>query len=856
MEQNSASPYDNSENVRIMRQVGYGIFIVAFALYIFAQFSGKLSRNDDAIPVFFLNYILSVIYFIAILWQRWNTGKYYAESWSLGLSIFLVSAFTLNVSLPVFAPFPWWLNVITLMIPISLLGYNYRNKLPIWGQIVLSTLMGISAVTTAYFTLFIGPLNFYAIPLALFLGFSLHATVPFQIFITLCVYLYRMRQTPYARIAAWSGALLPLLILGLYLNRWHNIQQVLAQAKSEYFLYYKNDYPLWFTISQKLPNDPLTDMMLRGIISGQHAKWSSNIMDFPNSGNNQFHHPLLVAAHALYGELGFDEETSRKLLETHYDARHQTERRLWRGGDLTTKNVLTNIEVFPKYRFAYTEKTLTIHNDPNRSSDAGWYDQDLQEAVYTFHVPEGSVVSSLSLWVEGKERKSRLTTRKKADSAYVEIVGVQRRDPSLLHWQEGNRVTVTVFPCTAKEDRIFKIGVTSPLIVKNEEWTLPNIWFEGPETEGTTESIQLKIEGKNGENIDVRRGFKASVSGNYTYEGSYRPYWEVKGKAEKLIPYAFSFGGNTYTLGDYKANYQSFTPQNIVLDVTAEWDYKEWQAILEMTKGKQLYAFAPKALTIDRAQEKATFVALRQNRFSLLPFYDIADIENTLIITKTGHKSPMLSDLKESDFANKMTNFLKNNPQKIHVYNFGEELTPFWKSLKEFRMIDYTEGDLPTLEKYMIAKQFPTNQEDENKIDFAQAGFSIQKTQGNITSTAPDHIFRLFAYNELLREIGADFYDREKLEEKWLRKAEEAYVATPVSSLIVLETDEDYDRMGIKENKNTVGNAQISEQKVGIPKTNVTFPGVGGATPEPHEWALIIVMFLGVIWQWIAAKKR
>jgi hypothetical protein len=60
-------------------------------------------------------------------------------------------------------------------------------------------------------------------------------------------------------------------------------------------------------------------------------------------------------------------------------------------------------------------------------------------------------------------------------------------------------------------------------------------------------------------------------------------------------------------------------------------------------------------------------------------------------------------------------------------------------------------------------------------------------------------------------------------------EAATAYVVSPVSSLVVLETKEDYERFGIKDKDNSLHNATKNSS---------------GAVPEPHEWALIIVFLL------------
>jgi CHASE2 domain-containing sensor protein len=50
-----------------------------------------------------------------------------------------------------------------------------------------------------------------------------------------------------------------------------------------------------------------------------------------------------------------------------------------------------------------------------------------------------------------------------------------------------------------------------------------------------------------------------------------------------------------------------------------------------------------------------------------------------------------------------------------------------------------------------------------------------------------------------------------------------------VSSLVVLESQKDYDRFGISANTNTLGNAAFKQR---------------GAVPEPQEWLLLILAAL------------
>jgi len=64
-------------------------------------------------------------------------------------------------------------------------------------------------------------------------------------------------------------------------------------------------------------------------------------------------------------------------------------------------------------------------------------------------------------------------------------------------------------------------------------------------------------------------------------------------------------------------------------------------------------------------------------------------------------------------------------------------------------------------------------------------------------------------------------------------EAAASYVVTPLSSLVVLEKQEDYDRFNIRDSNNSLKNASLEGK---------------GAVPEPHEWALIVIGILLIVY--------
>jgi XrtN system VIT domain protein len=92
-----------------------------------------------------------------------------------------------------------------------------------------------------------------------------------------------------------------------------------------------------------------------------------------------------------------------------------------------------------------------------------------------------------------------------------------------------------------------------------------------------------------------------------------------------------------------------------------------------------------------------------------------------------------------------------------------------------------------------------------------------------------------------MRNIGSDYFNDDYIDEALVEEAATAYVVSPVSSLIVLETQEDYKRFGIHDIDNSLLNASKNSS---------------GAVPEPHEWMLIILFLTFIAYTIYRSKLR
>ncbi len=87
---------------------------------------------------------------------------------------------------------------------------------------------------------------------------------------------------------------------------------------------------------------------------------------------------------------------------------------------------------------------------------------DTLEAVYTFDLPEGAMVTDSWLWIGDEISKSIILDRWTASSVYENIVN-RRRDPSILTKESATHYSLKVFPIPGNESRDIKFTYLVPV---------------------------------------------------------------------------------------------------------------------------------------------------------------------------------------------------------------------------------------------------------------------------------------------------------------------------------------------------------------------------------------------------------
>jgi XrtN system VIT domain protein len=803
-----------------------GLILILVSLFFFCiPFMSSVAPDTGGL--FMCNYLITVGYFIALkVSKRLKKGNQGLMPFFLFLILLLISAYSLNRDMTVFETAVPWFAWLQIVLCANYIAFAFFDRLSLWAQHVMTFVLGIAIVTFLYISIYLLPTYIISAAISFVLGISMHSFVGVLFVIYTVVLLKKLVAGKQAYMISFlSGAGVSVLVIIVYVARWVTLTNDMNANYRHATVRENEGWPAWISMAQTTPHNMFTEKILKTDLVYSTVEWSPDIFIFrvPSRrfDEEKKHDPLVLIATLFSGKVNLSEDDKVKLLESMHDSRHQAQERLWTGDDLLTEHINTLVRVWPQFALSYTEKVITVSN---MASKGRWGGRQ-EEGIYTFHLPEGGVVTSLSLWIEGKEAKSILTTKQIADSAYKQIVGREQRDPSVLHWQEGNTVSVRVFPVLAGESRKFKVGVTAPLSRENARMKYENISFDGPSFAHATEEISLQFQQTPRDFISPAV-FKPTGHLGFTRSGKYNPAWSIELADQPLSNEAFCFDGKQYNVRPYQKQYAPAILNNVYLDINRSWTKEEFDTVCNALKAQKVYVFTNELVQVTNANRESLFDGLHELQFSLFPVYLIKNENTSLLVSKSSTVSPNLKDLAGSDFLQHIKTSMQGG-KKLKFFNIGTTLSPYLKTLKEYRAFQYLHGMADDLKKLVAKQEFVKDIENDDRVVIDNADIAIVKDSCTQASAAPDHLMRLFAYNHIMQKMGSRFSEEEKDNDSLIAEAQKAYVVSPVSSMVVLETQKDYERFNINDSRNSLNNASL--------KSN-------GAVPEPHEWALIIIV--------------
>ena len=554
---------------------------------------------------------------------------------------------------------------------------------------------------------------------------------------------------------------------------------------------------------------------------------------------------LAYMAGLLYGGSSLNLEEKNKLSKTLFNKRHVAVERFWSGRDVITRNVKTRTSIYPSLRMALTQTTLEVYN---RTSAAG-----PGEAIFTLSLPRGAVATNLSLWINGKEEPARLALKSQAKRAYKQIVGVESRDPALLEWVDQKHLRLRVFPVNPGKKRIVKFEIISPLEkgFNSEELEYRPPEIEGQPILGANHDLKVEVDAHRGpvfHHIDMERekaeGGDLNINletQKYSYSGSYEQNWRIRIPAVTPPEGKSRTFGEIYEISSLRKTLMETSVDAVYLMVTGELSGKEW---LEVWKKLRVSLGSDIPITIvdrrffnshDPERVRKRLLEVEPPRFSLLPLYRLPADENALVIEAGSPFEIAYEDTVGSDYYKKSGVSFTKRRGRVLVASLKGRVSEYFRDLESLGQVVTLESETPE-ELYSLLKQgkLLVPVKDSDTVSIMSGKFSVSRRLLSHKGTGVPYIDNsnggsrlieaLFLYNKILRLKSKGAPERETY-----RLARKGLMVSPVSSLIVLESEADYKRFGIENSNSGKSAGEFAE------------PGVA---PEPEEWALFLLLFL------------
>ncbi|WP_061249092.1 XrtN system VIT domain-containing protein [Leptospira alstonii] len=644
-----------------------------------------------------------------------------------------------------------------------------------------------------------------------------------------------------------------------YFIQWNHAETILTKPEAvQGNNRIDGDLPDWIQKASRMRVNHVTEMVLQPDRRSQIALFAAQsqfdpLAYFASTGFLTFSFSGRSAS-----EPRITGEDAGKMLHLLFGKSHAYLDRLWRGHSLITTDIDSHVQIHPELRVSYTETTISIYNE-NASSHSwiglGRGTSPPEEAIYTITVPPGSICTKLSLWINGEERPARLTFRSTARNAYEQIVGRERRDPSYVEWLDGNRLRLRVFPVTPENYRMVRIGIVSPLktdnttIKETETLSYERIRFEGPVSDFADQNVNVDLFSKapielSTSGISLKEKVVSDSQVRQWTGGAGSKGWSFSFPATPPQGMISTGPDKTYNVLPEQTELVQFSPDTIVVALNTSLSRSEWKNVV-----KKMYGFGIPVtiLTNEWFRTKDVEKAIRYLDECEIPAFNLFPLHfnETSPTTKVlGGKTPLwivagenqsipLGELRGSVHFSKMQTSaaIRSEPVKIAILN-GKR-SEYVASLIDLNQVVSVAENEDELLNVLRNKQIRLPIENENVTSLPYAKLSLEKTDRTcIRQPGSDLLVRMSIQRKIMKQLGKRFFDRDLENGDLVDLAQDAMVVSPVSTLIVLETENDYKRFGIKANKSALGQSKLEAP---------------GAVPEPGEWLLLVCIVLGLI---------
>lgn len=490
----------------------------------------------------------------------------------------------------------------------------------------------------------------------------------------------------------------------------------------------------------------------------------------------------------------------------------------------------SNLDVIsnPEKGYYYTEWTINFKNKAIFN----------QESRAEIRLPENSVVSKASLWVNGIEKQAVFAGKKEVTQAYQKIVN-KSRDPLLVNYSGQDRILIQCFPVPANDGEIkIRLGITSSFNNdRKQEIVLPKFIATNFNIEDKTKHnfmLESKTSLTSKPNFDLSKennvyNLSASLSNSQLEEKLDIYHNENVTKKDIFID---PINNKNIIKTIFKKDSEKVDNIIFAIDPSIEVskNFKDLaENINNIPNNINIHSFI--------ASDNIIEINKKDELINTLNKYDIkGGFDNTEMLVKA------------YEYYTKLDKNIKKNTKIVWIHSPQPDFFKLDSFVFEQKRRKYNKPVMYELQigkgldsiiydasEYIDFKSLESNslKESINKI-FNNESYISFKEESNLKekNVKEDlHISKLWAYQKVEQLLKDSKY------KEALNTAMKYQIITPISGAVVLESDAQYEETGLKESKNKQNNNNVP------------------IIPEPHEWALIIIAALFILFYFYKNQK-
>ena len=173
------------------------------------------------------------------------------------------------------------------------------------------------------------------------------------------------KQTKFPSIGYLLGSVATLIVVLAFMGEWNSRISKIEKLSNQSVIYQNNGLPIWVKVAQDLKKDWISERIIKSdlVYTTRNNNFGGIFFQETPNGTKSRNMIRWFLLPVWYPNARYHTDERVKILQSVFADRHYANERLWSGDNLTTAYIVSDVDIYPSLRLAYTEKYLSIRNN-------------------------------------------------------------------------------------------------------------------------------------------------------------------------------------------------------------------------------------------------------------------------------------------------------------------------------------------------------------------------------------------------------------------------------------------------------------------------------------------------------------